>query len=185
MVQTKDKRPYSTDTQFERRKSAPSRPYAWMDFKIADKSYLDLSLPMIVGPEGYSNVLDIHFILKSLRTSVNYESVIQDALLEIKHIMPYPLVWNADRVWSYEIKMDNPRVFLLREHVTMMTDLLKDFSSGPAITAAQYFIPTEYKVKGVLQDSQFYLNVNPQNVIAVHNDFDENCTLPRCQMYQS
>jgi hypothetical protein len=78
--------------------------------------------------------------------------------------MPSPLQWNAERQWTIDTAFTRPIIHLLRDHVTLITDLVKDWTSGPPSDFA-LFVPTTYVLKMGIKDFEVYLYVNDHNVI--------------------
>lgn len=78
--------------------------------------------------------------------------------------MPTPLQWNAQRQWAFDITLNNPVLHLLRDHITLLTDLGKDWASGPP-TDPRFFIPMIYVVRVALVDYQAFLFLNDHNIV--------------------
>lgn len=97
------------------------------------------------------------------------------AIAQLDCHMHNPLQWNGEREWTFNFLLNHAQLYLLRDHVTLLTDLTKDWTSGPA-TTLQYFIPMEYKVKVTLTDFDMFFCVNQNNVINQPNDLNENGT---------
>ena len=81
--------------------------------------------------------------------------------------------WNDARQWDFNITLDRPEIYLLRDHVTLFTDLGKDWSAGPPVDI-MHFIPMKYVVKVVLKNYSLSFNVNDQNIVDSPNDPDVN-----------
>ena len=84
-----------------------------------------------------------------------------------------PLVWNGSRTWTYDITLLTPRLFLLRDHITLFQDLIYDWSTGPPVEL-KLFVPMTYEMKLVMKDLQIFLCCNELNVIDQPNDLDDN-----------
>jgi hypothetical protein len=87
--------------------------------------------------------------------------------------MPTPLLWNARRDWQFDITMSRPVITLLRDHVTLISDLAKDWSSGPQGDFF-HFTPYDYQFTVTLSHYQIKLYVNDFNVVDYPNRDDEN-----------
>jgi len=87
--------------------------------------------------------------------------------------MPSPLAWNAGRTWLYDISFNSPVIYLLRDHVTLITDLINDWSSGPP-SAFNTFVPTIYIIKFHLKQFKIKLYVGDHNVIDHPHSDDSN-----------
>ena len=109
--------------------------------------------------------------------------------------MHHPLVWNASRHWKFDLIVANTSpdrihfegvrfstskepdalkgVYLLRDHVTLLQDLIADWGSGPPVPLEKH-IPIQYSLKIVFSDFRISLCVNPLNVINQPNDLEDN-----------
>jgi len=94
-------------------------------------------------------------------------------LPQIKCNLPTPLRWNEARQWDFHIVFDQPAIYLLRDHVTLLTDLGKDWSAGPPVDIL-HFIPMKYVITIVLKNYSLSFNVNDQNIVDSPNDPDVN-----------
>lgn len=77
---------------------------------------------------------------------------------------PTPLVWNAERRWSFSTSLRQPVIYLLRDHVNMFTDLARDWTFGPP-TEWNLFVPTIYMLELDLHHFELNLYANDQNII--------------------
>jgi hypothetical protein len=87
--------------------------------------------------------------------------------------MIYPLKYDSTNIYDLEIYFHEPKIFLLRDHMTLISDLINDWSSGPTV-ALPFFIPYLYKFKFYLTEVDLNLCANEMNVINQPNDFNEN-----------
>jgi len=86
------------------------------------------------------------------------------------------LVWNASRQWEFRIEFCKADTFLLRDHIILFQDLVKDWTSGPLVQL-RYFIPINYDIRLYFkQGFQLFLYVNERNIIENPNpvDADDN-----------
>lgn len=91
--------------------------------------------------------------------------------------MPTPLQWDARRDWTFDIGMDGADVALLRDHVTLITDLAKDWSSG-ATGDYHHFVPCDYQFRVNMTSYSVKLYVNDFNIVDTPNNPDDNCKPP-------
>jgi hypothetical protein len=98
--------------------------------------------------------------------------------------MPTPLAWDSPRTWKYRLTLSEtsyhphemedskkqPRVYLIRDHIQFVVDLIKDWLSGPS-TLYEEWVPTTYELELKLVDYELYLNLNDLNII---ENFDFN-----------
>jgi hypothetical protein len=84
--------------------------------------------------------------------------------MQVSGEMLSPLKWDAHRQWTFNLSIDQPIFYILRDHVNMITDLTKDWSSGPP---SNYFtwIPMLYAINVDLSDYEINTYVNDHNII--------------------
>jgi hypothetical protein len=92
---------------------------------------------------------------------------------QIHGALPAPVRWNAERTWSVALHLRQPTLFILRDHVNMMTDLIRDWISGPP-TDYQKFVPMIYAFRLELHHYELNLYVNDHNIIDKPLIRDEN-----------
>ncbi|KAH7100701.1 hypothetical protein BKA62DRAFT_705412 [Auriculariales sp. MPI-PUGE-AT-0066] len=154
-----------------------SRTPANLSIKIGDGSILRYSVPMIATEQGYSAVLDLTMKNVAVAGLDTFESVFLDSeSCRVLGTMPSPLQWNAHRQWDFMISLVKPDIFLLRDHVTLIQDLIKDWASGPP-TDPYRFIPTTYAIKLALSQFHLILNVNDHNIVDHLTDRERNALL--------
>ncbi|KAF9302036.1 hypothetical protein BGZ74_005928 [Mortierella antarctica] len=149
------------------------RPFGWLEMKAAQGSMITVNIPMIYGPEGYKNVVLVELQDLVLTSSVNYAPLIALKELKMACQLNNPLIWNAQRDWDFEFTMDSAKIFLLRDHITLVQDLAKDWTSGPPVEMA-YFVPFKYEFDIQLPNFQLYTYVNEHNIINEPTELDEN-----------
>ncbi len=87
--------------------------------------------------------------------------------------MPNPLVWNAQRNWGIDITLDTPEIWLLREHIALIADLSKDWSSG-TVGDFRHFVPMHYSFRFSLIKHIIHLYINDFNIVDVPRSKDHN-----------
>ena len=102
---------------------------------------------------------------------------VDGAHAQLKMEMPTPLIWNAQRDWKLDVTLDEPEVWLLRDHVTLISDLSRDWSSGFG-GDYQHFVPMHYDFTIRLVNYGFHLYLNDFNVIDRPGVRDENGKIP-------
>ncbi|KAF9970206.1 hypothetical protein BGZ73_007178 [Actinomortierella ambigua] len=136
-----------------------TRPYGWLELKAQTGSTISVDIPMVYGPEGYKNVVVMDLQGVSVTSSVNYAPMID--LKELK------------RNWDFELTLDTTRIFILRDHITLVQDLSRDWTAGPPVEMA-YFVPFQYTFDLKLPNFQLYTYVNEHNIINEPTEMDEN-----------
>lgn len=149
------------------------RPFGWIDVKIAANATVNYTMDMVAGQSGYSNKLKLDLPSAEITTSVNHGLLWRSVDNRIACDLSNPLQWNGHRTWNFDIKSTGLELFILREHVFLITDLVDDWASGPP---PEYltFSPFQYLVNLHLEDFRIYLNINDANIINNPSDFDDN-----------
>jgi hypothetical protein len=150
-----------------------TRPYGWIDIKAAAGSSIKMVIPTMVSATGYSNKLDVNFVDVNVQTSVNYASLLMCKKLKVHADMEAPLIWNAHRTWNFNFGVSHPEIFLLRDHVFLLQDLVKDWTAD-STTDLTHCIPITYKMQLKLNNAMLYLCVNQDNIINNPNVIDDN-----------
>ena len=78
--------------------------------------------------------------------------------------MPTPLGWNARRDWGLDLNLAEPEVWLLRDHVTLISDLARDWSSSYSGDYL-HFVPNHYSFRINLLNYGMHLYLNDFNVV--------------------
>ncbi|KAG2229708.1 hypothetical protein INT48_004225 [Thamnidium elegans] len=153
-----------------------SRPYGWLNVKVGDGSVVKVATPFAIGPNGHEMMVDIALKEVDITTSVNYASFIQSNRIEIRIKMPAPLEWNGFRCWDIKIVPKKPTIFLLRDHVFLLQDLVQDWGSTPPADLL-HFCPIVYQIQCILENPIIFLCVNEHNVINNPNSIEDNAFL--------
>jgi len=154
----------------------PSRPYGWLDIKVARNTTVSYSADMLAGPEGYVSTVKVDIPSTEISTSVNHGTLWKSGRQHICCDLSTPLKWNTLRTWRFDIDSDALELYLLRDHVFLLTDLVNDWGSGPP---GEYllFTPFRYMIKLQLRNVRLFLNVNDVNVIDNPVEPDDNSFL--------
>jgi len=166
----------SKDWKFKRRlDEGELRAFGWLDLKL-DEGTISNDMAMVASKAGYDNKLQLDFRNCEIRTSVNNGLLLKTDQLAMVGDLPNPLQWNGPRHWTFNLTSRSPKLFLLREHVTLLTDLVGDWASGPP---QDYFTfsPFKYDMNLRFTDFEIYLNVNDGNIINNPSDLDDNTFL--------
>ncbi|KAI8629215.1 putative fermentation associated protein [Xylariaceae sp. FL1651] len=156
--------------------AAEQRPYGWLDIKVGSDATVSYSMDMLASSTGYHNALKINLPSTEVLTSVNHGLLWRSSTQHISCDLSTPLKWNGLRNWRFDIDIDRMELFILREHIFLLTDLIEDWGSGPP---AEYlvFTPFKYLLSLTLRDLKLFINVNDVNIINNPTDFDENTYL--------
>lgn len=157
-------------------KGAPGpdiRPFGWLDVKVLPDSTITYTMDMFPGDVGFRNTLDIDLSGAEISSSVNHDLLLRSTGQTISCDLSNPLEWNALHQWNIELASKVLEIFLLRDHIFLLTDLINDWTSGP--TADFYtFVPFQYHVICRFAGFKLYLNANDSNIINNPSNVDEN-----------
>ena len=179
MGQRSDERKQRRGKQPRKRKGdkgkpgAEARPFGWLDIKIGSTATLTYAMDMAAGSSGFSNTLELDLPDAEITTSVNHGLLWRSVDQRIFCDLSNPLQWNGLRTWSFDITSNGLELFLLREHIFLLIDLVDDWSSGPPSDFLT-FSPFKYLLSLQFGNFRLYLNSNDSNIINNPSDFDDN-----------
>lgn len=147
-----------------------TRPVGWLELKLPVNSSMEYSMDMLARSSGYKNTLRIDLPTSELWSSVNHDILFRSGPLRIVCDMSNPLAWNTLRNWHFNITSDDMKLYLLRDHIFLLIDLVNDWASGPP-SDYLVFTPFNYHLHLKLRNLQAYFNINDSNII-------DNATAP-------
>ncbi|KAI1770873.1 hypothetical protein F4818DRAFT_224256 [Hypoxylon cercidicola] len=156
--------------------AAEQRPYGWLEVKIASNTTVSYTMDMLAKSTGYTNTLKIDLPSTEVSTSVNHGLLWKSGRQQISCDLSTPLKWNGLRTWRFDIESDGLELFILRDHIFLLIDLIDDWGSGPP---SEYllFTPFKYLLNLRLLHLKLYLNVNDVNIVNDPTSFEENTYL--------
>ncbi len=149
------------------------RPFGWLDVKVQPDSTISYTMDMFPGARGFSNKLDIDLHGTEMSSSVNHGLLWRSANQILSCDLSNPLEWNALHQWKFDIASTGVEVFLLRDHIFLLTDLINDWTSGPPADFYT-FIPFRYLADLRFAGFKLYLNANDSNIINNPSDVGDN-----------
>jgi hypothetical protein len=164
----------SKDWKYRRRlEEGEVRPPGWLEVKLGNESTLTYNMAYVASSSGWTHTLDLELRKPEVRSSVSPGLLWNAEIQTLQCNFSGPLKWNEDTKWIFNNVSSGMQVFLLREHVTLLTDLVADWTSGPD---QEYwtFVPMVYELNLKLEDFQFYFNINDQNIINNPSSFEDN-----------
>ncbi|EDN10187.1 predicted protein [Histoplasma mississippiense (nom. inval.)] len=152
------------------------RPFGWFAIRIAANSTIRYSMDMVASSSGYQNQLDLHLSGSRVTSSVNHGLLWTTGVQKISFDLSNPLEWNIRRSWSINIDSENLELFLLRDHIFLLIDLVNDWTSGPP-PDFYTFVPFRYNIDFSFTNFKLFLNVNDSNIINNPSDTNDNSFL--------
>ncbi|KZF23452.1 fermentation associated protein [Xylona heveae TC161] len=162
------------DSKDDKAVSGPDiRPFGWLDLKISNNSSVSYVMDMVPGRHGFQNTLRFDIRSTELFTSINHDLLWRSGPLAVNCDLSNPLKWNALHTWKFDISSANLELFLLRDHIFLITDLVNDWSAGPP-QDYYTFTPFQYNLMLAFPDFKLYLNANDSNIINNPSDLEDN-----------
>ncbi|GBF65237.1 hypothetical protein TMEN_7954 [Trichophyton mentagrophytes] len=152
------------------------RPFGWLSLRAGPGSTIVYSMAMFASRHGYCNKVDIDLRETKMTTSVNHGMLWQCDRQLISCDLSNPLRWNSLHNWSVDVESTNMELFLLWDHLILLTDLISDWTSGP-FQEYYTFVPIKYQLSFAFLDFKLMVNVNDLNIINNPSDFDDNSFL--------
>ena len=152
------------------------RSFGWLDLKFTKDSTINAIMSLCPSESGFKNEIAIHLVDNEIRSSVNHDLFMKCKNFDFNIDMEYPLGWNEKATWGINLNTSDLEAFLLREHITLIADILSDFSSGQP-TPYELFRPLMYYFAWKINGYSIHLNVNDHNIVNDPLDFNENCYL--------
>lgn len=152
------------------------RSSGWLDITVLPDSTVHFAMDLFAKSSGYHNHVDVDFRGLEISSSLNHGLLWRSHSQTISCDLSNPLGWNALREWKIDIKDRGLELFLLRDHIFLLTDLISDWASGPP-SDFRTFVPFEYSLSLHVENFRLYLNANDSNVIDNPADVDDNTFL--------
>ena len=152
------------------------RPFGWLAFYVATNSTVVYEMDMIARSDGYRNRLELDLKSSRATSGVNHALLWRCGPQRLSCDLSNPLGWNSPHAWTFNIHSQTMELFLLRDHMFLLIDLIDDFTSGPRVEYMT-FMPFFYKIGLVFADFKLYLNANDSNIIDNPCDLEDNAFL--------
>ncbi|KAI9684395.1 MAG: hypothetical protein M1829_002205 [Trizodia sp. TS-e1964] len=173
-AQNKGKRKLAKGKGKESARNSPeSRPFGWIDIKVASNSSISYSMTLYADVNGFKNQLDLDVRQTEISTSVNHGILSKSEAHRITCDLSNPPKWNGPHSWIFNISSSSMELFLLRDHIFLFTDLITDWVSGPP-SDYYTFTPFQYVLILGFDNFNLHLNVNDSNIINNPSDFEDN-----------
>lgn len=149
------------------------RPFAWIDIKVAGNTSVNYVMDMYATDKGFQNKLDVDVASTEISSSVNHGLLWRSGSITLDCDLSNATSWNTLRTWNFNIKCQELELFLLRDHLFLLTDLVADWGSGPP---SDYFlfVPFRYLLNIDFTNFKLYLNTNDSNIVNNPADLDDN-----------
>ena len=149
------------------------RPFGWLDIKVMPDSTVSFIMDLVARSSGYRNQVDLDLKGVEMSSSVNHGLLWRSQSQAISCNLSNPLRWNTLRQWHVDINDNGLELFMLRDHMFLLTDLINDWTSGP-LGEFSTFVPFEYSIGLHFTNFKLLLNANDSNIINNPSDLDDN-----------
>ena len=153
--------------------SPEERAAGWLDIKALPDSTIRFSMDLVAKNDGYQNRIDLDIKGLEISSSVNHALLWRSKWQTISCDLSNPLAWNQLRQWRVEIHDSGMEMFILRDHMFLLTDLISDWTSGP-LGDFHSFVPFEYSISLKFSNFRVYLNANDSNIVNSPSDLEDN-----------
>jgi hypothetical protein len=149
------------------------RPFGWLSLSVASDSTINYTMDMVASSAGFRNELSLDLRESKLSSSINHGLLWQCPRQQVTCDLSNPLSWNSLRTWRFTVESQKLQLFLLRDHIFLLTDLVSDWASGPP-SDYHTFVPFIYNLDLNFKDIEVYINVNDRNIISNPSDLEDN-----------
>ena len=149
------------------------RPPGWLSVHISRDSCVTYTMDMFATALGFRNMLVVDLKSPEMLTSVNHGTLWRSKTQTICCDLSNPIEWNSLRTWVFDIRSEEFELFILRDHIYLLTDLISDWTGGPP-GDFNTFVPFKYSLRLLFPNFKLYLNVNDSNIINDPSDTDDN-----------
>ncbi|WWC57636.1 uncharacterized protein I303_100168 [Kwoniella dejecticola CBS 10117] len=177
----------SKDWQYDNTATDVERRYGWLDVVVGPNSSISYTQDQVATTQGYDSMLVLQLDSVGISSSVNLDTFIKAKTCKLSMTMPTPLEWDAQRDWGMDVTLDTASISLLRDHVTLISDLAKDWSSGATVGDYHHFVPNHYNFRVSLINYDIHLYINDYNIVDAPWSRDANAFMdvygPRLDAY--
>lgn len=149
------------------------RPFGWLSLRVASDSTITYTMDMVASSLGFRNELSLDLRETRMSSSVNHGLLWQCPRQMVTCDLSNPLCWNSLRSWKFTVESQGMELFLLRDHIFLLTDLVSDWAWGPP-SDYYTFVPFIYNIDLLFSDLQLFVNVNDRNIISNPSDLEDN-----------
>ncbi|KAL1305383.1 hypothetical protein AAFC00_002276 [Neodothiora populina] len=149
------------------------RPFGWIDVKVLADTTVNYYMDMYARKDRYCNLLDLDVKGTEIFSSVNHALLWRAGNLTMQADLSNPLGWNTLRKWLFKVTCHDLDLFILRDHMFLMTDLIADWAAGPP-PDFYTFTPYEYGLDLNFNNFNLFLNGNDANIVNDPSDLEAN-----------
>ncbi|KAF2221018.1 hypothetical protein BDZ85DRAFT_222147 [Elsinoe ampelina] len=156
--------------------SQDKRPFGWLDLTVSQDTVVHYAMDMYARGDGFHNRLSLHAKEPRITTSVNHDLLWKSGDISVQGNLSNALSWNTLRTWYFKILVEDLDLYILRDHMFLITDLITDWTAGPP-SNFYTFVPFRYKLDIQLSNFNLFLGANDANLINRPTNLDDNSFL--------
>ena len=149
------------------------RPFGWLDVSVLPDSTVSFTMDLVAKSTGFGNRLNLDLRGVEVSSSVNHALFLRSQSQLVSCDLGNPLEWNTLHQWHIDIQDQDTELFLLRDHIFLLTDMINDWGTGPPSDFFT-FIPFEYLLKFDFKNVKLFVNANDNNIINNPADINDN-----------
>ncbi|KAF2154159.1 hypothetical protein K461DRAFT_254355 [Myriangium duriaei CBS 260.36] len=149
------------------------RSFGWMDITVSQDTIVTYNMDMYARSDGFRNALSVHMKKPRISSSVNHDILWESGDITVSGDLSNPLAWNTLRTWKFKISCDDLDLYILRDHMFLLTDVISDWTSG-AVPNFYTFVPYRYELEADFNNFDLILSANDANLINRPTDLDDN-----------
>lgn len=146
---------------------------------IEPGSYLEITLPWIVQPDGYRTKITGQLLHVEASTSLPYRTLLESETLEFNVKCHYPLIWNDHQELLLSFTGCKTTAHLIYAHKEFFQDLVNDWSSKVSPDLL-YFVPYTWKFSWIMKEFEIITLCNNYNWIDCSSQNQENTHISFC-----
>lgn len=158
-------------------KSWNTRDFGWIDFKMEEDSSIRFSIPLQPEYDQYNFSMDIDFRMTNVITSVNFAGFASWHRFHLQSKLCSPLRWNGERHWDLNLIVNDAQLYVLKDHIYLLTDLVSDWFWQPSQKKFEMHIPYVYNYTMQFSNMKISFYINECNIIDFPDVRPENSTL--------
>ncbi|KAK6639579.1 hypothetical protein RUM43_007852 [Polyplax serrata] len=146
---------------------------------IEPGSYLEITLPWIVQPDGYRTKITGQLLHVEASTSLPYRTLLESETLEFNVKCHYPLMWNDHQELLFSFTGCKTTAHLIYAHKEFFQDLINDWASK-ASPDLLYFVPYTWKFSWIMKEFEIITLCNNYNWVDCSSQNQENTHISFC-----
>ncbi|CAH1406051.1 unnamed protein product [Nezara viridula] len=146
---------------------------------IGPGSYLEVTMPWVVGPDGYTSKVTGQLLHLEASTSLQYRSLVESETLEYTIKSKFPSKWNGHQDWVLNLTGCKATVWFIYAHKEFFQAMMNDWASK-ARPDLLHFVPYTWRINLLMKEFEFIMPANEYNWIDCSSQSHENMYIAIC-----